>query len=96
MGAQFWAVYGLFSLLSAGLLPISITLGFDVLCLQNRMITSFFKILFSCGPFFKGFIEYVTVLPLFYVSQPSGGEACGILAPDLGSNPRSLLWRAKS
>ena len=27
----------------------------------------FFKIFFSCGPFFKVFVEFVTILLLFYV-----------------------------
>ena len=49
-----------------------------------------FKIFFLCGPFFKVFIEFVTILFLFYVSfWFFGQEAGGISAPRLGIKPAS-------
>ena len=36
---------------------------------------------------FKIFIEFVTMLPLFYVFWYFGQEACGILAPQPGIEP---------
>ena len=43
--------------------------------------------IFWCGPFFKAFTEFVTVLLLLYVLFFSGCEACGILAPWSGIEP---------
>ena len=58
------------------------------LSMQNsffQMFTYFFKGFFNVGIILKVFIEFVTVLLLFYVFGP---EACGIL--DQGSNPYLL------
>ena len=44
-----------------------------------------FKIFFLYRPFFKVFMEFVTILLLFYVSW--GHQACRILAPWLGIEP---------
>ena len=44
---------------------------------------------------FKVFIEFVTVLLLFYVLL-FGCQACGILAPHQGSTPRPLHWKGES
>ena len=49
-------------------------------------LLGFFKIFFWCGPFFKVFIAFVTILFLFYVWF-FGCEACGILAPQPGLKP---------
>ena len=54
-----------------------------------------------CGPFFKVFPEFVTILLLsyalgfffFFFFFFFGCEACGILAPQPGSNPHSLHWK---
>ena len=79
---------GLFSVLTSSILIskqweflISIFLSF-----------SFFKDFFWCGPFFKFFIEFVTILFLFYVLvfQP---KAYGILAPQTGIEPAPLVGR---
>ena len=45
---------------------------------------------------FKVFIEFVTILFLFYVLFFFGHKACGILAPDKGSNLHPLHWKVKS
>ena len=42
----------------------------------------------------KVFIEFVSMLLLFYLLF-SGWEARGILAPNQGSNPNPLHWKAK-
>ena len=42
-----------------------------------------------CGPFLKYFVEFVTILFLFYVSF-FDFEACGILALNQGSNSHLL------
>ena len=44
-------------------------------------------IIFLCGPFFKVFIEFVTILLLFYVLGFFGPKPCGILAPGPGIEP---------
>ena len=46
----------------------------------------FFKIFFYVD-FFKVFIEFVTILVLFYVLFFFGPEACGILAPQPSIEP---------
>ena len=51
---------------------------------------------------FKVFIEFVTILLLFHVFGFFcvvfffGRDACGILAPDQGSKPHPLHWKAKT
>ena len=46
----------------------------------------FFKIFFLCRLFLKS-IEFVTILPLFYVLFFFGPEACGIVAPQPSIEP---------
>ena len=41
---------------------------------------------FGCGPFFKDFIEFVTIL-LCFMSWFLGHKACGIYAPQPGTKP---------
>ena len=45
---------------------------------------------------FKVFIEFVTILLLFFMFWFFGREACGILAPDQGLNPQPLHWKVNS
>ena len=40
----------------------------------------------NVGNFFKDFIEFITILLLFYVLD-FGSQACGILAPPAGMEP---------
>ena len=54
----------------------------------------FFKIFFYVD-FFKVFIEFVTILVLFYVLFFFGPEACGILAPQPGTKPILLALEGK-
>ena len=56
----------------------------------------FFKIFFLMWTIFKVFIEFVTILLLFYVFSFFGCEACGILAPQPGMEPAPSHWEAKS
>ena len=53
-----------------------------------------FKV-FWCRPVFKGFIQFVTTLLLFYVLSFFGPETCGSYFPKQGSNPHLLCWKAK-
>ena len=50
----------------------------------------FFKISFDVDRFLKGFIEFATILLLFYVLFCFGCEACGILTPHQGWNQHPL------
>jgi len=57
---------------------------------------SFKKNFFSCGPFFRAFIEFVTILLPFFMFSFFGHEACGILAPQPRSTLHPLHWKTKS
>ena len=52
--------------------------------------------MFLCGPFFKVFIEFVTILLLFYDLVFLAPEACRILAPRPGVEPASSALEGKS
>ena len=56
-------------------------------CWFNLSLNIIFFRFFLCGPFFKVFIAFVTILLLFYVLVFFGPEACGILAPGPGIEP---------
>ena len=61
--------------------------------LQYTFFVSFFKRFFWCGPFFKVFIEFVTLLLLFYVLVfIFGPEAWGFLVhlPGIVPTPPAL------
>ena len=47
--------------------------------MEEHVFKQIFGVFFppKCGPFFKAFIEFVTILPWFYVLV-FGPEACGI------------------
>lgn len=44
---------------------------------------------------FKVFIEFITILLLFYGFVPFGHEACGILAPQPGIKPIRLAMEGE-
>ena len=54
------------------------------------------KIFFLTWTIFKIFIEFITILLLFYVLVFSAMRHVGFLLPDKGSNPHVLHWKAKS
>ena len=96
-GAQFWiGLWALFTYqLDYFLYPSLLALMSSSAKWDDNTL-SFFKIFFfSCGPFLKTLLNLLQYC-LCFMFQFSSGEACGILVPDLGSNPHSLLWRAKS
>ena len=59
-----------------------------IICTNNNYY--FVKVFFFDVYHFKVFIEFITVLILFYVVFFSGHEACRILAPWPGMEPTSL------
>ena len=51
--------------------------------------------IFSSGPVFKVFIEFVTVLLLLFMFWFFGSETCGILTPWLGIKPIFPAWEGE-
>ena len=64
--------------------------------LEGTLHFIFFLIKKKLRTIFKVFIEFVTILLLFYVLFFFGSEVCEILAPQRGIKPHSLHWKANS
>ena len=61
-----------------------------------RVLLFFLFLRFFDVAIFKVFIEFVTILLLFYILGFFGREAHGILVPLLGIEPSPLHWKVKS